>query len=153
MPARLHVDASATGAQQQARALPVERLGRDLRSGQERRERTAHHGLPDGNRRQQRLERPELLAIDHEIDGGAPSRLRRTTRGARRLHGAIERQDERAPDLLRAPDAGQIARGEGVVRLHERLLEAEGGNVLAAARTAGMDRVYLYRLLRKHGLR
>ena len=33
------------------------------------------------------------------------------------------------------------------------LLERCGGNVTHCARTAGVDRVYLHRLLRKHGLR
>jgi DNA-binding NtrC family response regulator len=33
------------------------------------------------------------------------------------------------------------------------LLTRTGDNVAAAARTAGVDRIHLYRLLRKHGLR
>jgi transcriptional regulator with GAF, ATPase, and Fis domain len=33
------------------------------------------------------------------------------------------------------------------------LLEAAGGNMSRAARTAGMDRMYLHRLVQKHGLR
>jgi transcriptional regulator with GAF, ATPase, and Fis domain len=33
------------------------------------------------------------------------------------------------------------------------LLEASGGNMSKAARTAGMDRMYLHRLVQKHGLR
>jgi DNA-binding NtrC family response regulator len=33
------------------------------------------------------------------------------------------------------------------------LLEACGGNMSKAARTAGMDRMYLHRLVQKHGLR
>jgi DNA-binding NtrC family response regulator len=33
------------------------------------------------------------------------------------------------------------------------LLEAAGGNMSKAARTAGMDRMYLHRLVQKHGLR
>jgi two-component system response regulator GlrR len=32
------------------------------------------------------------------------------------------------------------------------LLDAHGGKVAAAARTAGIDRVYLYRLMRRHGV-
>jgi len=34
-----------------------------------------------------------------------------------------------------------------------QLLEAAGGNMSKAARTAGMDRMYLHRLVQKHGLR
>ena len=34
----------------------------------------------------------------------------------------------------------------------ERLLERDGGNIAAAARTAGLNRKYFYDLLRKHGL-
>jgi transcriptional regulator of acetoin/glycerol metabolism len=33
------------------------------------------------------------------------------------------------------------------------LLESAGGNMSKAARTAGMDRMYLHRLVQKHGLR
>jgi transcriptional regulator with GAF, ATPase, and Fis domain len=33
------------------------------------------------------------------------------------------------------------------------LLEASGGNISKAARTAGMDRMYLHRLVQKHGLK
>jgi len=33
------------------------------------------------------------------------------------------------------------------------LLEAAGGNMSKAARNAGMDRMYLHRLVQKHGLR
>ena len=33
-----------------------------------------------------------------------------------------------------------------------RLLERHGRNVAAAAETAGLDRTYVYRLIRKHGL-
>ena len=33
------------------------------------------------------------------------------------------------------------------------LVAAHGGNIRAAAASAGIDRVYLYRLLWKHGLR
>ena len=38
-------------------------------------------------------------------------------------------------------------------RYLEQLLDEHGGNVSAAARTAGVDRRYLYRLLWRHGLR
>ena len=33
------------------------------------------------------------------------------------------------------------------------LLEQAGGNMSKAARTAGIDRMYLHRLVQKHGLR
>jgi DNA-binding NtrC family response regulator len=35
----------------------------------------------------------------------------------------------------------------------EQILEANGGNVTAAARAAGVDRIHFYRLLWKHHLR
>ena len=34
----------------------------------------------------------------------------------------------------------------------QRLLERHGRNVAAAAEAAGLDRTYVYRLIRKHGL-
>ena len=47
---------------------------------------------------------------------------------------------------------------EGLVDKFERaylaaLLEQAGGNMSKAARTAGIDRMYLHRLVQKHGLR
>ena len=47
---------------------------------------------------------------------------------------------------------------DGVIDSFERsylsqLLEAAGGNMSKAARMAGMDRMYLHRLVQKHGLR
>jgi len=34
-----------------------------------------------------------------------------------------------------------------------RLLDRTGGNVMAASRDASVNRAYLYRMLRRHGLR
>jgi DNA-binding NtrC family response regulator len=47
---------------------------------------------------------------------------------------------------------------DGVIDSFERtylsqLIEAAGGNMSKAARMAGMDRMYLHRLVQKHGLR
>ncbi len=39
------------------------------------------------------------------------------------------------------------------IRYLQRLLEQHGGNITAAAKSAGVNRVHLYRLLWKHGLR
>jgi hypothetical protein len=39
------------------------------------------------------------------------------------------------------------------IRYLEHLLLSHGGNVTAAAKAAGVNRVHLYRLLWKHGLR
>jgi len=39
------------------------------------------------------------------------------------------------------------------IRYLQRLLEQHGGNITAAAKAAGVNRVHLYRLLWKHGLR
>jgi transcriptional regulator of acetoin/glycerol metabolism len=42
---------------------------------------------------------------------------------------------------------------EGFERAYLRaLLDAHGGKVALAARAAGIDRVYLYRLMRRHGV-
>jgi DNA-binding NtrC family response regulator len=38
-------------------------------------------------------------------------------------------------------------------RYLEHVLQRTGGNAAAAARTAGLDRAHLYRLLWRHGLR
>ena len=38
-------------------------------------------------------------------------------------------------------------------RYVEQLLRAHHGNVSAAARASGIDRTYLHRLMRRHGLR
>ncbi|RMH42479.1 MAG: FHA domain-containing protein [Deltaproteobacteria bacterium] len=51
----------------------------------------------------------------------------------------------------------RVARDECARAFERRYLQAaldhRGGNVTAAARTAGIDRVYFHRLLRRHGLR
>jgi two-component system response regulator GlrR len=60
---------------------------------------------------------------------------------------------ESAPDL--ALPYAEARRGalEGFEQRYVRaLLEAHGGRVAPAARAAGIDRVYLYRLMRRHGV-
>ncbi len=68
-----------------------------------------------------------------------------------------------AVGLPESPE-GQRAAGEAILPLRAArdrwqreylhdLLTRTGDNVAAAARTAGVDRIHLYRLLRKHGLR
>ena len=60
-------------------------------------------------------------------------------RGGRR-HRAVQGREGRAHRLLRA-------------RVPSQLLEAAGGNMTKAARMAGIDRMYLHRLVQKHGTR
>jgi DNA-binding NtrC family response regulator len=87
----------------------------------------------------------------------------------RELRNYVERslalQDRAGP--LPAPDVEAMAVDpslplkagrDRIVRAFEhaylrRLLEVSGNNVTAAARAAGVDRIYFYRLLWKHGLR
>jgi DNA-binding NtrC family response regulator len=51
------------------------------------------------------------------------------------------------------PEDYREARSRWTTGYLERLLARHDGNVTAAARAAGMDRIHLYRLLRQHGLR
>ena len=75
--------------------------------------------------------------------------LRRGAGGVTSTQGAANGIDLSTPFRL-AKDA--------VIDSFERsylsqLLEAAGGNMSKAARMAGMDRMYLHRLVQKHGLR
>jgi DNA-binding NtrC family response regulator len=72
--------------------------------------------------------------------------------------GAGPGSDELAPDAGGAPQANlrsarQTWLREFEKRYLEELLAQHGGNVSAAARSAGIDRKYLYRLLWRNGLR
>ena len=79
----------------------------------------------------------------------------------RRADPAIRRQPPAAASVV-APawDLGvpfRVAK-DGAVDAFERgylsaLLDAAGGNMSKASRMAGMDRMYLHRLVQKHGLR
>jgi DNA-binding NtrC family response regulator len=62
-----------------------------------------------------------------------------------------ERREETAPDLpfKQAKEQLVVAFEHAYVR---RLMDRHQGNISAAARDAGIDRNYLYRLLKKHGL-
>ncbi|MBW2526940.1 MAG: sigma 54-interacting transcriptional regulator [Deltaproteobacteria bacterium] len=92
----------------------------------------------------------------------------------RELRNYLERcmvMESAAPLSERAPEAGAASQAlsvdpsvpysEAKRRLLDQferqyltsLLEAHAGNVSAAARAAGMDRVYVYKLLRKHAIR
>jgi transcriptional regulator with GAF, ATPase, and Fis domain len=94
----------------------------------------------------------------------------------RELRNYVERSvvlQSASPTLRRGQGAGPAAAGpmsgidlsvpfriakDAVIDSFERsylsqLLEAAGGNMSKAARMAGMDRMYLHRLVQKHGLR
>ena len=71
-----------------------------------------------------------------------------------------ERQLPRATSATAPVDAAQpydIARRTALDAFERtylaRLLDRTGGNVMAASRDAGVNRAYLYRMLRRHGLR
>jgi DNA-binding NtrC family response regulator len=75
--------------------------------------------------------------------------LRRGAGGVASTSGPVNGMDLSVPFRL-AKDA--------VIDSFERsylsqLLDAAGGNMSKAARTGGMDRMYLHRLVQKHGLR
>ena len=87
----------------------------------------------------------------------------------RELRNYVERTvvlREPQPTTKRTPGtSGEVDVGvpfklakDAVVNSFERtyvtaLLDAAGGNVSKAARSGGMDRMYLHRLIQKHGLR
>ncbi|MBA3393126.1 MAG: sigma 54-interacting transcriptional regulator [Deltaproteobacteria bacterium] len=104
------------------------------------------------------------------LDGGEllPELLRHAWPGNVRelrnyLEGCLVRQDSAQAAVPAGEPVIDIARPLREVRDRwvrhveqrylERLLAAHGGNVSAAARAAGVDRVHLHRLLVKHGLR
>lgn len=95
-----------------------------------------------GNVRELRnaIERAVHLGAEHAIPMVAPDE----PPGA----GAVSQE---APDLpfKEAKEQIVVAFEEAYVR---RLMDRHGGNISAAARDAGIDRNYLYRLLKKHGL-
>ena len=71
---------------------------------------------------------------------GAPDSRRRRRRRARRHRVPFKEAKERAHRRLRA-------------RLPDRAARGAGGNISQAAREAGIDRVYLLRLMGRYGLR
>jgi len=79
------------------------------------------------------------------------------------LHGLDAAPNSQAPSDFKGTPAVDVSvpfkvAKEGLVDKFERaylaaLLEQAGGNMSKAARTAGIDRMYLHRLVQKHGLR
>ncbi len=76
--------------------------------------------------------------------------------------GSAAALDQPSDELLQAlaplaelsyQEARQSALGAFERAYVQGLLERAGGNVSRAARLAGLDRVYLHRLIRKHSLR
>jgi DNA-binding NtrC family response regulator len=79
--------------------------------------------------------------------------LRESTPLARGSTVAPSSLDELVHPELELREARETWTAELERRYVEQALQASGGNVTAAARTAGIDRIHLHRLLRKHGLR
>lgn len=109
-----------------------------------------------------------------EIDGSIKQALLGYTwpGNVRELRNAIERAvhlgaehaipmaqgaEDTPPSPAQAPDLPFKEAKEQIVVAFERaylvrLMERHGGNISAAARDAGIDRNYIYRLLKKHGI-
>jgi DNA-binding NtrC family response regulator len=118
-------------------------------------------GVPD----QERLFPPPVLAEMSKHDWpGNVRELRNYVERTVVLQKASPTMRRSAPSAAGMPGASvdigvpfKIAK-DAAVDAFERaylgaLLEAAGGNMSKAARTAGMDRMYLHRLVQKHGLR
>ncbi len=80
------------------------------------------------------------------LQAAVPAATRRSAPSSPQLAGAA---DIRVPFKI-AKDAAVDTFERGYL---SALLESCGGNMSKAARTAGMDRMYLHRLVQKHGLR
>jgi transcriptional regulator with AAA-type ATPase domain len=118
-------------------------------------------GVPD----QERLFTPQVLAemARHDWPGNVRELRNYVERSVvlQTAAPAVRRSTSGAPAALLPPaDIGvpfRIAK-DGAIDAFERaylaaLLEAAGNNMSKAARMAGMDRMYLHRLVQKHGLR
>ena len=95
-----------------------------------------------GNVRELRnaVERLTVLDDDAVRDAGRVRHRRRRRRRARRHPRAVQGREERAHRRFER-------------RYLTAMLEATGGNISEAARRAGIDRVYLLRLMGRYGLR
>jgi transcriptional regulator of acetoin/glycerol metabolism len=65
--------------------------------------------------------------------------------------GGVVREMDEAPDLPFKQAKEKIVMGFERAYI-KRLMGRHGGNISAASRDAGIDRNYLYRLLKKHEL-
>ena len=126
----------------------------------------AHRAQPGPHRRADRDDHPIAGvpggAVPAQLAGQHPraAQLPRALRGAARLHAAARRSRPCSPSPESAVNIGQPLREarEAWVssfekRYLEELLRVHENRVSAAARAAGVDRIYFYRLLWKHGLR
>ena len=87
-------------------------------------------------------------ALERAIHLGAEHAIPMAGRGGQNRRKMLP---EEAPDLPFKEAKEQIVMGFERAYI-ERLMSREGGNISGAARTAGIDRNYLYRLLKKHDL-
>ncbi|HJL14402.1 MAG TPA: sigma 54-interacting transcriptional regulator [Sandaracinaceae bacterium LLY-WYZ-13_1] len=93
-----------------------------------------------GNVRELRNHLERALVFEEEVEPGPP-----------------DADDELPPEHVDPSQSWSQARAQAIARFEKAylraLLERHAGNVSRAARAAGVDRVYVHRLLRKHGLR
>lgn len=82
----------------------------------------------------------ELKAYLHALVAGQP--VPRPRRRTERIVGAHQPYKEARAAMIDAFEREYVA----------EILETSGGNITQAARRAGIDRVYLHRLMKKHGL-
>ena len=115
---------------------------------------------------------PARALLPERAGGARRPRLARQRARAAKLRRALRRPSRGAPGLEAPRRSGprrpagaretrrfpSSSRRTPVVDTFERsylsaLLDAAGGNISKAARKGGMDRMYLHRLIQKHGLR
>jgi DNA-binding NtrC family response regulator len=101
----------------------------------------------------------QALLVDHDWPGNVRELRNVIRRATSLLAGArvITPRHLGIAEQIVTPEkfheAKQLLVGDWEVDYLKRLLARTGGNMTRAARIAGLERAYLYRLVRKHGLR